>query len=80
MIICRNAEGVHGQRKFGDPCYRWIRPWISRLSNLINNVEKQLLYCNSLLSAILKKNFAQTTKIDRVISFDKQKHKYIFPN
>jgi len=19
MLICRNAEGVHGQRKFGDP-------------------------------------------------------------
>jgi len=24
MIICRNAEGVHGQRKVGNP---WARPW-----------------------------------------------------
>jgi len=22
MSICRNAEGVHGQRKFGNTCFR----------------------------------------------------------
>ena len=23
MLICRNAEGVHGNRKVGNPCARW---------------------------------------------------------
>jgi len=23
MLICRNAEEVHGQRKVGNPWYRW---------------------------------------------------------
>jgi len=25
MLICRNAEGVHGQRKVGNPCLRETR-------------------------------------------------------
>jgi len=22
MLICKNAEGVHGQKKVGNPCYK----------------------------------------------------------
>jgi len=25
MLGCVNAEGVHSQIKFGNPCYRWSR-------------------------------------------------------
>jgi len=27
MHICRNAEGVHGKKKFGNPCSKSIQHW-----------------------------------------------------
>jgi len=33
MFICRNAEGVHDQRKVGDPCIKPI--WMENTEFLI---------------------------------------------
>jgi len=40
MFICRNAEGVHGQRKVGNPCYK------------IHNKKTQYGLCNLSMEAL----------------------------
>ena len=37
MLIYRNAEGVHGQRKFGNPCLRVIVFLLRSLAELNHN-------------------------------------------
>ena len=35
MLICRNAEGVHGKKKVGNPCSKHMDSWHCSLRNML---------------------------------------------
>jgi len=43
MLICRNAKGVHGQRKVGNPCFKLVFGMTDPESNTACQLQWRLL-------------------------------------